>query len=70
MLQKALRMPLWTCGTKSSTLFLSWCSPVYGSSACAILVQLGDLEAYLKVSQSTAVLGGCSARFLLINFNS
>ncbi len=31
-------------GNKSSTLFLSSHSPVYGLSACAILVQLGGLE--------------------------
>jgi len=31
-------------GYKSSTLFLSWHNPVYGSSAHGILVQLGDLE--------------------------
>ncbi len=30
-------------GNKSSTLFLSWHNPVYGSSACGILVRLGDL---------------------------
>ncbi len=34
-------------GTKSSTLFLSWHSLVYGSSACGILVWLGDLEGKL-----------------------
>ncbi len=31
-------------GKKSSNLFLSWHNPVHGSSACGILVQLGDLE--------------------------
>jgi len=31
-------------GIKSSTLFLSRHNPVYGLSACASLVRLGDLE--------------------------
>ncbi len=51
-------------GNKSSTLFLSWHSPVYGLSACGILVRLG----IWKASQSRAVLGSFSARLLLINF--
>ncbi len=48
MFQKAL---LCLCGrveaassNKSSTLFLSWHNPVYGPSACGILVRLEDLE--------------------------
>jgi len=31
-------------GNKSSTLFLNWHNPVYGSSAFGILMQLRDLE--------------------------
>jgi len=33
VLQKALLIPFWTCGRKSSTLFLSWHNPAYGLSA-------------------------------------
>jgi len=31
-------------GNKNDILFLSWHNPVYGSSACEILMRLGSLE--------------------------
>jgi len=31
-------------GSKISTLFLCWHNPVYGLSACGILMQLENLE--------------------------
>ncbi len=48
MLQNALLIPFGCVeadsDNKNNNLFLSWHNPVYGSSACGMLMRLGDLE--------------------------
>jgi len=55
-------------GNRSSTLFLNWRNPVYGLSACGILVRFRDLEGKSIWGRVPCCFSTFSTRSLQINF--